>query len=82
MVDRDNSYPSAASPVRLAHAQALREEFDRQIEAIAADLPAPARRRDQLVDEGRVRVAMSHSAAGADRPHPPPWATGWCRPAR
>jgi len=29
MVDRDNSYPSAASLVRLAHPRALREEFER-----------------------------------------------------
>lgn len=29
LVDRENSYPSAASLVQLAHAQALREEFGR-----------------------------------------------------
>ena len=65
IVDPGNSFPSAASLVQLAHAQALREDYqpDRRDRT---DLPAPARRRDQLVDPGLGMSQLSEAGSGTE----------------
>ena len=64
IVGEELAYPSAASLVMLAHAQALREQFVKPWDLQPA-LPAQARRRDQLVDPGGELMA---ARAGGRRP--------------
>ncbi len=53
LVDRANSYPSAASLVQLAHAQALREEFGRPDEIEPIYLRRPDAEINWTVRDGR-----------------------------
>lgn len=53
IVDRANSYPSAASLVQLAHAQALREEFGRPDEIEPIYLRRPDAEINWTVRDGR-----------------------------
>ena len=61
----DEAYPSAGALVQLAHARALREEWD-QPGRHPRPLPAPARRRDQLGDAS----SGDWTQGATDREHP------------
>ena len=68
IADAGLSHPSAASLVQLAHAQALREEFQQPADA-RADLPPQARRRDQLGHPRAVREAPRIAVVPMRRRH-------------